>query len=232
MHLAALRATLKVSFAAVAGLATSGLSRYCSPRMARRDPAIGLIAALVFAWAVLHFGFSLLMLKFCIFFALLISLAVTDLETRLLPDRLTIGGLAIGLMLSFFISLPNELLDVIAHPFGVELHDRLGSVARAVVAALIPAAFLWCARWLFEQFRGTEGLGLGDVKMIAMVGAFVGLPGALVSLTMASLIGSIVGIGLVLCKGKGHSTDSLPFGSFLSAAVLLVTVLSPQSLGF
>jgi leader peptidase (prepilin peptidase)/N-methyltransferase len=104
------------------------------------------------------------------------------------------------------------------------------SLAEAAIGAAVPAAFLWLTGELFHRIRHKEGLGFGDVKMIAAVGAFTGLSGVLRTLVLGSLMGSVFGVIFVLVTRKDHKTYELPFGSFLGAAAVLVTLLDPRVL--
>ena len=94
--------------------------------------------------------------------------------------------------------------------------------------AVLPAFFLWFGGWLYFKMRHREGLGLGDVKLVAMVGSFLGLRGALLTLILGSISGSIIGYGYIKLAGKDPATYELPFGSFLGAAALVAALLGNQ----
>ena len=96
------------------------------------------------------------------------------------------------------------------------------------MGALLPAFFLWLAGWLYEKIRHREGLGLGDVKLIAMVGSFLGFGGALYTLLLGSIAGSAIGYGYIRLTGKDPATYELPFGTFLGAAALLIALAARQ----
>ena len=98
------------------------------------------------------------------------------------------------------------------------------------LGASLPAFFLWFAGWLYEKIRHREGLGLGDVKLVAMVGSFLGLFGALQTLVLGSIAGSVIGYSYIKLTGKDPSSYELPFGTFLGAAALLVAVFGNQLL--
>jgi leader peptidase (prepilin peptidase) / N-methyltransferase len=101
-------------------------------------------------------------------------------------------------------------------------NGRLLSVADSLFAGLFCAGALWGVGAVYEKLRHREGLGLGDVKMIAMIGAFLGVQGALLTLIVGSLLGAIVGLAYIWFTGKDASTYELPFGTFLGAAALAV----------
>src|SRR5262249_29850055 len=156
--------------------------------------------------------------------ALLIGLIFSDLEARILPDEFTLGGTLLGIAIAWFV--PTE--DVIAHALltmsGAHWSERRLSVAESLLGAVVPAVFLWFGGALFKRIRHKEGLGFGDVKMMAMVGAFLGLRGALLTLIVGSVIGSVIGLLFILVRRKDPSTYELPFGAFLGAAALAVSL--------
>ena len=102
----------------------------------------------------------------------------------------------------------------------------LVSICDSVMAAAICSGALWAVRAMYEKVRKREGLGLGDVKMGAMIGAFLGIQGALLTLLVGSLLGVVVGLGYTWFTGKDASTYELPFGSFLGVSALAVGFFS------
>jgi leader peptidase (prepilin peptidase)/N-methyltransferase len=102
--------------------------------------------------------------------------------------------------------------------------DRVESILEAAAGAALPAFVLWAAGWVYQLVRHREGLGLGDVKLIAMAGSFLGFGGALFTLMLGSIAGSVIGYGYIRATGKDSSTYELPFGSFLGAAALVVAL--------
>jgi leader peptidase (prepilin peptidase) / N-methyltransferase len=105
------------------------------------------------------------------------------------------------------------------------------SLVESAFGALLPALFLWGGGWLYHKIRHREGLGFGDVKLIAMVGAFLGLRGALLTLILGSVAGSVLGYGYIKATGRDASTYELPFGTFLGAAALAVALGGNSLLG-
>jgi leader peptidase (prepilin peptidase)/N-methyltransferase len=103
---------------------------------------------------------------------------------------------------------------------GLDLSPRLASFGEAVMGAAIPSFLMWLMGYLFEKLRNKEGLGFGDVKMVAMIGAFLGITGTLQTLILASVAGSIIGL-LWLKLTRQSSETYQPFGSFLGAAALI-----------
>ncbi len=187
-----------------------GRCRDCGAAISARYPLVELLAGAAFAGCALRFGFGLAALGAAVLVALLIALAAIDIDHFLLPDKLTLPGIVLGLGAQFVV------------PGGAPLAGLRGALVGAGVLLLI--AGLW------EVARGVEGMGLGDVKMLAMIGAFLGAGGALVALVFATFAGSVVGLAMVARRGGGLQTQ-LPFGVFLSAGGLVALFAGPQLIG-
>jgi leader peptidase (prepilin peptidase)/N-methyltransferase len=201
-----------------------GRCRQCGARIHWHYPLVELITAVAFGYVVDRTGVSLVALKFCVFAAIQIALVFCDFETLILPDELTVGGFFIGLVFAFFVPVHDSTFRLIAGMFGVLPGAHIGSLGEALLGAIVPAGSIWLGGWLFEKVRHKEGLGFGDVKMLAMVGAFLGIQGALLTIVAGSIAGSIIGLIFVKAAGKDAATYPLPFGSFLGAAALLAAV--------
>lgn len=128
-----------------------------------------------------------------------LALLAIDAEFQILPDKITLTGIAAGIGLAFL--------------------SPARSVSAAVVGAAVGAGGLFLIAFLYEKIAGHEGMGLGDVKMLGMIGAFEGTWGVLVTVLMASLAGSIVGIALI-ASGAGGRKLRLPFGVFLAVGAV------------
>lgn len=186
----------------VSWIALRGRCRHCAARISPRYLLVELLTAVVFLSCYRQFGLTLATLKCAVFGFLLLGLIFTDAETHLLPDKLTLPGLALGLVFSLFVPV-NDLLSVllpgvVSIPGGPNLSTRLFSLMDASLAALVGASFLYGAGAIYLRARGVEGMGFGDVKLIAMIGAFVGLRLTILTIFAASLAGSAFGISTVL----------------------------------
>jgi leader peptidase (prepilin peptidase)/N-methyltransferase len=201
-------------------VALGGRCRYCHARISWRYPVVELAAGLLFFYWVWKDGLTAAAAKMCVFTALLVALVFADLEERILPDEMTLGGLLAGLVFAFFVPVP----DYVASVFLWTASASLRSVAESALGAGLPAFFLWGGGWLYEKVRHREGLGFGDVKLIAMVGAFLGLHGALLTLILGSIAGSVVGYTYIKLTGKDASTYELPFGTFLGLAGIVAAI--------
>ena len=184
----------------VSWLLLRGRCRDCGASISPRYPLVEALTALLFAGAVLRFGANVSAIVAALFCALLVALAGIDVEHFLLPDRITLPGIALGLA---------------AQPF-----VAWGSLPSAIQGALAGAGILLLISGLWKLWKNVDGMGLGDVKMLAMVGAFLGLSGVLVTLVAATFAGAIVGIAL-LARGAIGIQGRLPFGFFLSLGGLL-----------
>jgi leader peptidase (prepilin peptidase)/N-methyltransferase len=176
-----------------------GRCRSCRTRISLRYPALEAATGLLFAACVVRFGVSWRAAFAALLAALLLTLMAIDLEHFLLPDWLTKPGIAAGLAGNFLLS--GELL-----PFA------FAAAAGAGIVLLLIGGW-----WLV---RREQAMGYGDVKMLAMIGAFLGWPGTLLTLVVASTVGAAAGLVLIAFRGADGKTR-LPFGVFLSLGALV-----------
>ncbi len=196
-------------------IALRGRCRHCGAPIALRYPAVELASGLILAWLWHRFGpgWSFWVASWLALASL--ALFFTDLEQRLLPDRITLPSFAVGLALAW------------VNPFlGVEAGVR--RLWLALAGAALGAGILWGIGALWLRVRGVEAMGLGDVKMMAMLGAFTGPRGVLFTLFAASVSGALVGMLLVAWR-RGSMRDSLPFGCFLAPAGLAALFWAPAA---
>jgi leader peptidase (prepilin peptidase) / N-methyltransferase len=191
--------------------------RKCGTRIPLRYPLVEVLTGAAFFCAVLALGPSAAALKFCVFGAIVIALVFSDLEERILPDEFTLGGTVVGILFALVVPMKFGIMHLLLFSLRNQI---VLSVAEAAFAAGFCAGTLWLVGTLYQKIRHREGLGFGDVKMVAMIGAFLGLQGALLTLIVGSLLGAIVGLCYIWFTGKDASTYELPFGTFLGAAAL------------
>jgi leader peptidase (prepilin peptidase)/N-methyltransferase len=201
-----------------------GRCRHCKAAISMRYPIVELMTGVLFFVFVWRLGPSLAAGKFCLLSALLVGLTFSDLEARILPDEFTLGGTAAALVLAWFVPVNDEIAQMLLWIAGVSGNPHWASVAAALLGAIVPGLCLWFAGWLYFKLRHREGLGLGDVKLVAMVGAFLGLYGALLMLIAGSLAGSVIGYAYIRFTRKDASTYELPFGTFLGLAGIAVAL--------
>jgi leader peptidase (prepilin peptidase)/N-methyltransferase len=178
-----------------------GHCRRCAKPITPRYLAVELGTAFLFLACYLHFGLTLAMLKASVLGFLLLGLIFTDAETHLLPDKLTLTGLGLGLGFSLLVPV-GDVLSQLAPAFWApatssELSWRLFSFLDALLGAIVGASFLYGVGVIYLRWRGVEGMGFGDVKLMAMLGSFLGLRLTVFTLAAASLAGSFVGVWTV-----------------------------------
>jgi leader peptidase (prepilin peptidase)/N-methyltransferase len=178
-----------------------GRCRHCHARISARYLLIEVLTAALFLACYWHFGLTFSALKYCVFAFLLLGLIFTDAETKLLPDKLTLPGLALGVGFSLLVpvnDLASEFLPgVLNLPFSGDLTARLLSLLDSLLGAAAGASFIYGAGAIYLRWRGIEGMGLGDVKLMAMVGTFLGLKLTIFTIFTASLAGSLFGLSTV-----------------------------------
>jgi len=176
-----------------------GKCRACGLPISAMYPLIELATGLLFVAAFLEFGITETTAKWLFFTCLIVILTVTDLRVRLLPDLVNWPGFAAGLMFSAIVPPGNGFAGMLAGRF---LKVRLPGHAAGILDGILGAAFgsflLWGLAAGYKAVRGHEGMGMGDVKMMAMIGAFLGLRGTFLTLLVGSLLGSVIGVGLVV----------------------------------
>jgi leader peptidase (prepilin peptidase) / N-methyltransferase len=201
--------------------------RNCRARISWRYPVVELATGALFFYFIYTFGLTVLAVKMCVFSALLVGLIFSDLEERILPDEMTKGGIVLGLIFAWFVPLEDlggQGILGLLWMAGLHVPPRWDSVAEAAIGAALPSFFLWLGGFLYEKIRHREGLGFGDVKLIAMVGAFLGLQASLFTLLVGSLAGAVIGYGYIKITHKDASSYELPFGTFLGVAGLVAGV--------
>ena len=183
-----------------------GRCRTCRSPISWRYPIVEALTAAMFAFGWWYYGPTPLLASRLVLGCALIVLFAIDLEHHLLPNVITLPGLAAGLLFSLF--LPPGLL-----------HAFLGALAGGGV--------LWLIGEAYYRYSGQEGMGGGDVKMLAMIGAFLGWQQVILTLVLSSVAGSIVGI-LFLATRRGGLKYELPYGTFLALAALAASLAGEQ----
>jgi leader peptidase (prepilin peptidase)/N-methyltransferase len=184
-----------------------GRCRDCRARISPRYPLVELVNAALWlavflrapGWA--DFASGAFLCSACI------ALLAIDAEFRILPDRITLTGIAVGLALSFL--------------------SQSRTPASALGGAALGAGALWLLAFVWEKVRHVEAMGLGDVKMLGMIGALLGVSGMVLSVLLASVAGSLVGLALVLAR-RGSLQTALPFGVFLALGAIASLFWGPE----
>jgi len=178
-----------------------GRCRNCQARISPRYLFVELLTGALFLACLGFFGLTLSTLKYCAFSFLLLGLIFSDAETKLLPDKMTLPGLALGVIFSLLVpvnDLASQFLPgVVNLPFSSDLTARLLSLLDSLLGAALGASFIYGAGAIYLRWRGMEGMGFGDVKLMAMVGAFLGMKLTVFTIFTASLAGSLFGLTTV-----------------------------------
>ena len=191
-------------------LALRGRCRSCKAPISIQYPLVELVTALLCVACVWQFGFGWQGFGACLLTCFLVALSGIDLRTQLLPDSLTLPLMWLGLIAS---------LDNLYMPAKPAL---LGAVAGYVS--------LWSVVWVFKQLTGKQGMGHGDFKLLAALGAWVGLAGVLPIIVLSSLVGAVVGSIWLAAKGRDRATP-IPFGPYLAMAGWIVFMWGDQLIG-
>ncbi len=179
-----------------------GRCRTCRTRISIRYPLVELITMVLFLVHGAVFGWSALLVPRLAFGCAMVVLFAIDLEHQLLPNVITLPGIVVGLIASAV--LPPGIVD-------------------ALIGMLIGGGVLWLIGEAYFRYSGHEGMGGGDVKMLAMIGAFLGWKLVLVTLVLSSIAGSVIGL-LVIAIRKGGMKYALPYGTFLALGALVASL--------
>ena len=244
----------------VSWLLLRGRCRHCKTNISPRYLIVELLTGALFLGCYAYAGLTLTTLKYCVFAFLLLGLIFTDAETKLLPDKLTLPGLALGLLFSLLVPVYDVasqfLPGIVSLPFSADIAARLLSLLDSLLGAALGASFIYGAGAVYLRWRGAEGMGFGDVKLMAMVGAFLGMKLTIFTIFAASLAGSLFGLTTVLvvwikrthrfqrrlenlqaARRRGWQSAQMvyrhyqmPFGVFLGSMALLALFVGNQFL--
>ena len=180
----------------------AGRCRKCRTRISIRYPIVELLTMGLFVLHGVVFGWTALLVPRLVFACAMVVLFAIDLEHHLLPNAITLPGVAVGLIASTV--LPPGIID-------------------ALIGVLIGGGVLWLIGEAYYRYSGHEGMGGGDVKMLAMIGAFLGWKLVLVTLVLSSVVGSVIGL-IVIAIRKGGMQYALPYGTFLALGALVASL--------
>jgi len=171
----------------------------CGEKFSIRYFFIELVSGIIFAYGLYKFGLSLKALEFIVLTSSMLILFFTDLDERILPDKITLGLIPVGLIFAYF--SPERTLQ------------------ESLTVAILGAGGLWLIAYLYLKIKKIEGMGMGDVKMLALMGAFLGKY-ALLALLIGSILGTIVGLFIIYGLKKGRDYE-IPFGCFLAIGTVI-----------
>ncbi len=182
-----------------------GRCRHCRGRISLRYPLVEALTATLFAIAWSSYGPGWLLLSRLVFGCALITLFAIDLEHHLLPNVITLPGIVVGFAFSF-VTEPGW--------------------AASLIGIVAGGGALWAVAEVYYRLRHEEGLGMGDVKMLGMIGAFIGWRLSIVTLMLASVVGSLIGL-FVIATRRGDMKYALPFGTFLALGAAAAVAVGP-----
>jgi leader peptidase (prepilin peptidase)/N-methyltransferase len=199
-----------------------GKCRACKTPISPMYPVVEMLTGLLFLACFYAFGLTPEALKWAAFAAIMVVLVFTDLRERILPDVVNFTGFGIGLAFSLFTKpIDGTALWIANRVFDFPPPAPVLSFVDAILGAAVGSGLLWIVSEGYFRLRGREGMGLGDVKMMLMAGAFLGVKRVLLTIFVGAVLGSVLGILFILVRRKGSDYE-LPFGTFLGAAALLV----------
>ena len=184
----------------ISWLVLRGKCSSCKAPISIRYPLVEAVTGLLSAYAAWHFGFGLQAVGAILFIWAMVALTGIDFDTQLLPDSITLPLVWLGLLFNLF--------------------GTYTSLSSAVIGAMAGYLSLWSVYWGFRLATGKEGMGFGDFKLLAAIGAWLGWQMLPVTILLSSLVGAIVGVGLIVLAKRGRNVP-IPFGPYLAAAGLL-----------
>jgi leader peptidase (prepilin peptidase)/N-methyltransferase len=184
-----------------------GKCKNCGASISARYPLVETVTGALSAFAAWHFGFGLAALGALLLIWALIALTAIDLDTQLLPDAITLPLLWLGLIFGF----PGAFTDL----------------RSAVIGAIAGYVALWSVYWLFKLATGKEGMGYGDFKLLAALGAWLGWQMLPLVILLSSVVGAVVGIGLIAAARRGRNVP-IPFGPYLAGGGLIALLWGPD----
>jgi leader peptidase (prepilin peptidase)/N-methyltransferase len=196
-----------------------GRCRSCNARIPFKYPLVEFLNAILYVIAILRFGpdFSWSLLIYFIFLSSLVVITFIDIEHQIIPDRITLSGIVLALIFGS---------TVLPDPFS---RSELLGFKASVIGVLLGGGFFYAVGVLGTAVLKKDAMGGGDIKMMAMVGGFLGWKGVILTTFMGSLLGSLVGILLLMIKGKKWGTK-IPFGPYLSFGAVLSLLLGQEFL--
>ncbi|MFZ1810757.1 MAG: A24 family peptidase, partial [Candidatus Nitrotoga sp.] len=172
-----------------------GKCKGCNAHISARYPIVETVSGLLSTYVAWHFGFGLTAVAALLFIWMLLALTCIDLDTQLLPDDITLPLLWLGLLFN----LSTTFIDINS----------------AVIGAITGYLALWSIYWLFKLATGKEGMGYGDFKLLAAIGAWLGWQMLPLVIMLSSIVGAVVGVTLIIAARLGHNVP-IPFGPYLA----------------
>jgi len=210
-----------------------GRCRSCESSISIRYPAVELLTALLFVAVTWLDGLTVVLAFDLIFVSALVALIFIDAEHMILPNAITYPGIVFALVarlaIPFLLGTPHfDDLPGLMNGMLSDMPIWAASFIGALIGALIGGGSLWLMGWTWERLRGVEAMGLGDVKMMFMVGAYLGWRLTILTIFCGVLSGSIIGMALMARQGKKDMQMLLPFGVFLGIGSIMALLIGHQ----
>lgn len=214
-------------------LILGGKCRNCSMRIFPTYPIIELISAVLTLLAVRQFGISMDTLFYIVLIYSLIVITFIDLEHLIIPNVITFPGIGVGIIFNLIITNWGYASTLLNTP---DLKNFLRLISEvpimsSILGVLIGGGLLYFIGFLYEVIRKREGMGMGDVKLLAMLGAFLGWQGVIFIVFLSSIIGTVIGLSIILYQ-RENLKYAIPFGPFLSIAAIIYIFTGGFSIEF
>jgi len=215
----------------VSYLLLRGRCRDCHGRISPRYAIVEALTALLLMATFHRFGLSPELIKYCVLVMMLIVLVFTDLRERRIPHAVTVFGISLGVVFSFFITVDNRPVGWVADRMGLFLPGTALSVLGAITGALLGGGLFYAVGEAFYILGGRqkEYLGFGDVMLMLMVGSFLGVPLTMLTILLGSLAGSVVALSMTLAAPRFRDYH-WPYGTFLGIAAIYAALDGPRLL--
>lgn len=214
-------------------LILGGKCRNCSMIISPTYPIIELISAVLTLLAVRQFGISMDTFFYIVLIYSLIVITFIDLEHLIIPNVITFPGIGVGIIFNLIITNWGYASDLLDTP---DLKNFLRLISEvpimsSILGVLIGGGLLYFIGFLYEVIRKREGMGMGDVKLLAMLGAFLGWQGVIFIVFLSSIIGTVIGLSIILYQ-RENLKYAIPFGPFLSIAAIIYIFTGGFSIEF
>ena len=213
-------------------LVLGGKCRFCKATISWQYPVVEALTTALFWGTFASYGLQWKTAVLLVFFSSLIVLVFIDLNHRLLPDVITLPGIALGIVLSLLVGIEDDVGTALLQLAGLpDSGGRWAWLVSSLLGAFVCGGFLWLVGAVYFKLKKVEGLGGGDLKLMGMVGAFLGVKLGLLTIMLGSVLGALIGLAYIKMAGKDYRYP-LPFGSFLGVAAIGVALWGEQLLSW
>ena len=202
----------------------NGKCSNCKSKISPRYPIVEILTGLLFLATVWSFGLTTQTLFYLIFLSSIVTITFIDLEHMIIPNVITYPGIIVGILYNALkTDWDNSSESISKFSFGIQDFFSLLNelpILNSLFGVILGAGILLVIAYSYEIIKKRQGMGMGDVKLLAMIGAFFGWEGVLFVIFLGSILGSVIGISIIIAK-RGDLKYALPFGPFLSIAAVI-----------